>query len=409
MSISRLRVSNFKSFEEIDVELGAFNVVVGANASGKSNFTDIFRFLRDIRSSGLENAISMLVGEPEYLANMYGQEHQTMIQFFSDTSTYLSEGKRGFVRGKGLSYTFVLSFEGGGVSVLSDELRRELEFVEEKDTCDAGDIVGTASATIMVRDRKPVLSFETPGSIELSEEDVFPPLLAQEELSPKSLLIESAVPFIPSRLFGRDVRVYDFDPKLAKTGTPATGKVDLEEDGKNLAIVLRNLMQDDEKRRKFTNLVKDLLPFIDETGVEQFADKSLLFKVREVFPASEQQYLPASLISDGTINVIALILALYFEKGPLAIIEEPERNIHPSLLSRVVTMMKEASRNKQLIVTTHNPELIKHVDNEDVLLVSRDKRGSSSISRPAGKESVKAFLKEDMGLDELYVQNLLGV
>jgi len=52
--------------------------------------------------------------------------------------------------------------------------------------------------------------------------------------------------------------------------------------------------------------------------------------------------LPAFLISDGTINIIALLVALYFEKKPLAIIEEPERNIHPYLISRVVDMMKDA-------------------------------------------------------------------
>ena len=45
MAIRRLKVSNFRSFNELDVELGDFNVLIGANASGKSNFIEIFRFL----------------------------------------------------------------------------------------------------------------------------------------------------------------------------------------------------------------------------------------------------------------------------------------------------------------------------------------------------------------------------
>ena len=72
-------------------------------------------------------------------------------------------------------------------------------------------------------------------------------------------------------------------------------------------------------------------------------------------------------------------------------------------------MMKDASQHKQIIVTTHNPELIKHADLDDILLVSRNKEGFSEISRPSEKEEIKVFLENDMGLDELYVQNLLEI
>jgi len=87
---------------------------------------------------------------------------------------------------------------------------------------------------------------------------------------------------------------------------------------------------------------------LDELDVEKFADKSLLFKLREIY--AKKQYLPASLISDGTINITALIIALYFEKKPLTIIEEPERNIHPYLISKVVEMMKDASQKSRLLL-----------------------------------------------------------
>jgi Predicted ATPase len=151
--------------------------------------------------------------------------------------------------------------------------------------------------------------------------------------------------------------------------------------------------------------VKDLLPFVDNLSVEKFADKSLLFKLKESY--NKKQYLPASLISDGTINITALIIALFFEKKPLTIIEEPERNIHPYLISKVVEMMKDASNNIQILVSTHNPEIVKIADLENLLLISRDKEGFSIISRPSEKENVKIFLKNEIGIEELYIQNLL--
>jgi len=204
-----------------------------------------------------------------------------------------------------------------------------------------------------------------------------------------------------------NLSIYDFDPKLPKRATPITGKAELEEDGSNLSIILKNIMENKEKKRKLFNLVKDLLPFINNLDVEKFADKSLLFKLQEKF--FENQYLPASLISDGTINIAALIIALYFEKKPIIIIEEPERNIHPYLISKVVEMMKDASQEKQIIVTTHNPEIVKYAGLENIMLVSRDENGFSSILRPTDKEEVKTFLKNDIGIEELYVQNLLEI
>src|SRR3972149_11404679 len=69
MTIKTIKVKNFKSFKELQVDLGKFNVLIGANASGKSNFVQVFKFLRDIESHGLDNAIS-LQGGPEYLTSL---------------------------------------------------------------------------------------------------------------------------------------------------------------------------------------------------------------------------------------------------------------------------------------------------------------------------------------------------
>jgi predicted ATPase len=112
-------------------------------------------------------------------------------------------------------------------------------------------------------------------------------------------------------------------------------------------------------------------------------------------------------MSAGTIHIIALIVALYFEAKPLIIIEEPERNIHPFLISKVMHMFADAAQHKQIIVTTHNPEMVKYADLSHILLAYRDDNGFSTISRPADKEQVKTFLQNEIGIEELFVQDLL--
>jgi len=224
------------------------------------------------------------------------------------------------------------------------------------------------------------------------------------------LLLESSSSFIIGiNEVLTDISIYDFDPKLSKLPVLITGKADLEENGSNLSIVLKNILENKEKRRKFSNLITGILPFVKDLNIDKIADRSLIFKLKETY--SSKAFLPASFLSDGTINIIALIVALYFERKSsarsLTIIEEPERNIHPHLISEVIDMMKDASSKKQIIVTTHNPEVIKHAGIENILLVSRDKEGFSKISKPSEKEEIKTFLQNEIGIEELYVQNLL--
>jgi len=418
MSIRRIEVKNFKSFKELKIDLGKFNVIIGANASGKSNFVHIFEFLRDITSSGLDNAVSMQAGV-EYLRNMnIGASEPLSIKVVSD-----QEFRWGLETNVGLIgiktyeviYEFALRFNkrGSGFRIVNDELSQRCRFIKlerKEKKIEEKEILGDGEIIISRSNGRVKVDLNKPSKVPLKKEDIFPPFLREEKLPEHKLLLETPYFLIPplKGIFS-EISIHDFDPKLAKKATPITGKAELEEDGSNLSIILKNITENREKRRKLFNLVKDLLPFVENLDVEKFADKSLLFKLKESY--FKTQYLPASLISDGTINMTALIVALYFEKKPFVIIEEPERNIHPSLISKVVEMMRDASQTqkKQIVVTTHNPEFVKYAGLENILLVSRNEDGFSTVSRPADKEEVKTFLKNDIGIEELYIQNLLEV
>jgi AAA15 family ATPase/GTPase len=68
MFIKRLYVKNFKSIKEANIQFTPFSIIVGANASGKSNLINVFRFIEDITTEGIDNAIALQGGIP-YLAN----------------------------------------------------------------------------------------------------------------------------------------------------------------------------------------------------------------------------------------------------------------------------------------------------------------------------------------------------
>ena len=172
-------------------------------------------------------------------------------------------------------------------------------------------------------------------------------------------------------------------------------------------MVLRDILQDPERKRKFSNLLKDLLPFFEDLEIEDLTGKSLILKLREFY--SGNRFIPSPFISDGTINLINSIIALYFEDKSLIIIEEPERYIHPALIPKLVDMMKDAARKKQIILSTHNVEIVKSAGPDDIYLVSRGEGGFSYITRPYEKEEVRTFLANNINIEDLYTKDLLGI
>ena len=426
MQIKNIKVSNFKSFEEVNVDLGRFNVLIGANASGKSNFINILQFLKDIAENGLDNAISMQ--GMDYIQNInIGASKNLSVELHIESKDepvkFGTEKDKRIIGTEAYEFMYKFSIEfykrkSGYKRIAEESLEANCNFVElekkngkikEKEKIGEGKI-------ILINDEGRVKCELEPKDIPIRMEDIVPPFFSkkeflEEKLSPKELFIETPI-FLPPISFKingffRNMSIYDFDPKLSKHATLITGKTELEPNGSNLAIVLKNILDDRKKAERISNLIKDFLPFIDDITVEKLPDKSLLAGLKEIYYGNT--FLPAFLISDGTINITALIIALYFEKTPLTVIEEPERNIHPYLISKVVEMMNDVSERlkKQIIVTTHNPEVVRHGDIENILLVHRDDKGFSQISRPAEKEEVKIFLENKMGIEELYVQNLL--
>lgn len=429
MLITRVKVSNFKSFEELDIELGSFNVLIGANASGKSNFLTILKFLKDIAESGLNNAISMQ-GGVDYIRNVnLGASENLSVELHIDVGDkplrlfgFRRESDKRYIDGyvHKLTYNFDIKFckTTKGYRINEERLIATCDFIEVKkrrEKREGEGKLGEGEITLIRANGRVKYELKSKDT-SIKTEDVIPPFFSkkgifQGKISAKELFIEIPMLLLPMAMglngLFRTISIYDFDPKLSKKATLITGKSELEPDGNNLAIILKNILDDKKKKERISTLMKDLLPFIGSLTVDRLADKSMLVSLKEVY--SEKTFLPAPLMSDGTINITALIIALYFEEKPVIAIEEPERNIHPYLISKVVDMMKDVSERfeKQIIVTTHNPEMVKYAGIENILLVHRDDNGFSQISRPSEKEEVKIFLENEMGIEELYVQNLL--
>ena len=420
MRIENLQISNFKSIESLSVDLRKLNLLVGANASGKSNIVQALLFLRDIIAHGLENTISSH-GGVKYVRNVRianerplafriaidaEEDSERVPGFFFSDNEHAEKLKRSLPLFRRFEYEFSLNFQKRGTGFGIGRDRMTIVYLHEKLESKGGESSGLSSSSVeLSRHRGKLRAFSNPGARPLEVVRNFP-------IPKKGLLIEAPVAgfFVDNVLkWIQEIGFYDIDPKLTKrSAIPIAGRSDLEMDGSNLAVVLNKLFGDRESKRKFLNFCQYTLPFIHNIGIDKVADRSVYIELSENY--AKEKRLPAFLISDGTINVVALIVALYFqEKKHFAIFEEPERNIHPYLLSKVMGMFKESSKTKQILATTHNPELLRHAELEDVLLVSRSDEGFTQLARPADSQQVRIFLENEMGIDDLFLNNLLGV
>lgn len=149
----------------------------------------------------------------------------------------------------------------------------------------------------------------------------------------------------------------------------------LAEDGSNLGVVLSDLLS----RPGMRAALVEKLQLLHET-VEDIA-----FNLRGGFieVALHEKGLstavPATRLSDGTMHFLCLlVILLHPEPPPLICIEEPELGLHPDALSTVGELLIEASQRTQLIVTTHSPSLLSALSNEPeaVVVCERDENGT---------------------------------
>jgi predicted ATPase len=412
-NISRLRVENFKSFANLEIELKNLEILVGANASGKSNFLQIFQFYRDIVKEGLESAVS-LQGGIEYVRNVQlGAKTNTLFEIVSQSGRRLmmhSSGKKLVgLETRSINCKFELGFVKARNSfrVLQDSVVQSLELTAlEPKTHKEISKIGDVQIEFTRKGGRLETRAQIPNGSPIKETDFVPPFVKQTKLSERELILHR----IPQSWWFPwaigDIAIYDFAPKLAKRSTPYRSRAELEPDGSNLALVLERIWVDTQKRRKLLNLLGEILPFVKKIGVRHLEDKSVLLRLKETY--SEKGYMPAASLSDGTIYAAAIIVALYFEREAVTIVEEPERGIHPALISRLIGMLSDAATRRQVIVTTHSPEVLKNARPENVVFFYRDADGFSQCCRPAGRPEIEEMLGKEFGMDKLLLHDLLG-
>jgi predicted ATPase len=432
MHITRLHVKNFKSIKEETFVFSPLTILVGANASGKSNIISVFKFISDIISDGIENAIS-LQGGMEYLFNSCADKSEYLELDFDidlDSNNVMYNFKRkssnpdkeffGSLMPTNATFRFTLkpTDHCGDGYIVSDFAKIKIMCRSKKTAKLKGQYIGDVIATFKKSGKKvrSKREFNVIPGIKIDEVSrnsflACPAIELFEDISNQytsQLMLSYFDIFIDSNGVGKSlISVFDFDPKEIKKPSSISSEIFLDETGVNVSNILKRIIKSEKLTERFMLHLNSILPFVESIGVdEQQSFKSYIFNAKECY--SDKPF-PASFLSDGTVSIIAIILALYFDnKSNIIILEEPERNIHPKLIDSILACANEVSERQQVIITTHNPEFLKYADAENVRFIKRNKIGFTSCVLPAESKNVKIFLQNDLGLDDLFIDGLLG-
>lgn len=176
----------------------------------------------------------------------------------------------------------------------------------------------------------------------------------------------------------------------------------LEEDGRNLGLVLNRLRREPEVRAKLVEALQRLYAEIDDFDVHIEGGTVQVFLYEGRFS------IPATRLSDGTLRYLCLLAILcHPTPPPLVCIEEPELGLHPDILPTIAELLLEASQRTQLIVTTHSSTLIDALTSTPETVLVCEKHDGSTTMRRLDEASLSLWLQK-YSLGQLWRQGELG-
>ena len=364
--IESLILENFLSFEKAIINFGKVTVLVGPNASGKSNVIKALALLACIGKAEKSEDLQSLCKDCLHFASIE--------QIFFDPNKEVKIRANLKIKGQPASYEFSLNSKG----ILTDE---KVTF---------GDNVLLHR---LDKDRVRYLT-ETEGVINV--------LISQSCLSlsypPQD--VHPMLREVKDHLGG--IYTYSFNADDIRSESPVGFNLSLRRDGSNLAQTLHTLLTSDRSRFiQIENVMKSLIPEIVEINLPVTMDGTRTYlAIRE---KGIDKILTYHNISDGTLRMLAFVTALYLG-GSLVAFEEPENCVHPHLFETLTDLCRKSP--VQVVITTHSPYLVDQVSPEDLRLVMKEE-GKTRISHVKDVEKIRRLLEEGIWLGEAWFSELI--
>lgn len=414
--ITRIKFKGYRLLSDFEADLKQLNVVIGANASGKSSLIDCLRLVRECSEFPINTALGWHGGPASVLTAERANDRLSWeIDFQKPIGAYWKDVPLN--QNNPLSYEVNLKSDiKSGLMHSQKEVLRNLlpapGYQRPLIHLDATPY----KRQIFDRTQHKLIPFDMEQSSTTGVQDsgaatAIPAgaIVAQREsallLSQILFFNEFPIPATARFFFARMAFYPGFDVTRSSALRTRASEIKpmstLEADGSNLGTVLHDVLTRYDYRSTAEEL-RDFLRVAYPTFEEIHCDTThgtppqVIVGIREK-NMSRSMYLWE--LSDGMLRFLCLGMALLNPIPPsLVAIDEPELGLHPGLLPIVAEMIKAAAERTQVLVTTHSPDLLDCLDIDDVAVLARDADEVRAVwHRPSNRSTLIEMLKDVTG------------
>ena len=400
--ITSLRLVNFKNFADETLRVGPFTVIVGTNASGKSNIRDAFRFLHGI---GRGYTLSEIFG------GKYGPGGQMeWAGIRGATNEIVRFGQSAFSLEVGMgqiNYSITVGDDKKSPGLFR-VVREELDFkpiLESIYTSHPG--VGDP-VHAQGNDTYLLLRMAKTGEQRKygSRVQVRPDQPALTQIREHRYVVRTHKSLAEDVINGfANVRFLDLVPdRMRQPAFP--GQTVLGDSGENLPTVLREICADPKRKETLAAWTRELTP-MDVRDFE-FPNDPLTGRIQLVVRETNDRAVSAYSASDGTLRFLTTLAALLgTNPAGLYFFEEIDNGIHPSRMRLLIDLIEgqTAKGGSQVVTTTHSPDLLALVNDktfETTSVVYRDEDSADGIIRRVAELPKARELRQTQGLGRLH-------
>ena len=354
----RLRLGNWKNFQDVDVEVRDRMFLVGANAAGKSNLLDAFRFLRDLASvgGGFEEAVARRGGLEAVRCLAAGRN--------SDVEIEVEVEKRG-----GPRWRYEIAFGGGRRR--RPLLRKERVSRDRETVVDRPDADDRADAARLTQ------TFLEQVNVNRGFRDL--------------------------AAFFESIRYLHVVPQLVREPDRSSGRRDDPYGGDFLDRIARTPESlRDRRLKRIEEALRIVVPQLEKLDLTHDARGAPHLRVKYRHWRSRRAWQTEDRFSDGALRLIGLLWAAMEREGPL-LMEEPELSLHPDVVRRLPQMLERARNRsaRQYFLSTHSPELLwdEGIGLDETLLLMPDVEGVRAVLA-ASLDDVRALVEGGLSLAE---------
>jgi predicted ATPase len=414
--LTRLKVSGFKNLIDVDVRLGPFTCIAGANGVGKSNLFDAICFLSALADRPLiEAALSVRdegrrTGDVRSLFHRVGDEYDSQMSFEAemivpaegiDDLGQVAKATITFLR-----YSIKLAYREdnslrslGSLELIHEELVRINRTDADEHILFDRDIPHKnrvwRQSVLSGRRSPPFISTEGEGKnrvIKLHQDGGNQGrALARSAVDlPRTVLSVTNAAESPTALLARremqSWQLLQLEPSSLRQPDEFTAPTKLGTDGSHLASTLyylarsRTLNDRAEESQVYAEVadrLSELLGDVDEVNIDRDDRRELLTLIVKSRNGTTH---PARSLSDGTMRFLALaVLELDPNARGLLCLEEPENGIHPERIPKILRLLQDIATDieepigldnplRQVIINTHSPAVVKQVPDDSLLV-----------------------------------------